>query len=133
MKLFNVIFCTLSLFLLAASVFAQEVSSEEEEATIEVVGEANARPGEITDAISLPQDATVQAQESAAFGLETAKRARQKGEESGEERAEAAREKGRMNGSFGAETRVEAQASGGMPEGSAQGDLFGSKGLNINR
>ncbi len=132
MKLFNALLLGLPLSFLSAPLLAEEVDAEEE-ATIEVVGDVNAQPEALTDAIALPQEAAVQAQESAAFGLETANRAREKGEETGQEQAEAARENSRMQSGFGAEISVEAQASGGFEEGTAQGDTAAASGLDINR
>lgn len=130
MKLFNVLVCALPLSLVTAPIYAEEDTSDGE-ATIEVVGEVEAQPEGLTDAITLPEEAAAEARQSAAFGLETANRAREKGEESGQEQAEEAREKSRMNGGFGADVSAEAQASGGLD--GVEGEMGGSADAAINR
>lgn len=132
MKLFNVLVCTLPLSFFAVPVYAQD-STSEGEATIEVVGDAEAQPEDISNAISLPEEAAAEARQNAAFGLETANNAREKGEESGEEQAEEAREQGRNNAGFGAEISAEDQASGGLEGAAVEGGINGSGGLQINR
>lgn len=77
----------ISLFLIASPVWAQD-----EEVTIDVVSDSESEPGEITSEIRLPDTASDEARENAAFGLDTANSAREKRREFGEERASEARE-----------------------------------------
>lgn len=132
MKLLKVIFCTFPFTLVAAPIYADD-SASEDEVTIEVVGEAEAQPEGLTDTISLPEEAAEQAHESAAFGLETANRAREKGEDFGREQAEEARENGRINGGFDSDTSVEAQATGDLGGASVETEIDGSADVGLNR
>lgn len=132
MKLFNVLAFALPLSLVGAPIYADEETSEGE-ATIEVVGNIEAQPEGLTDAISLPDEAAAEARQNAALGMETANRARDKGEESGQAQAEEARENGRMDGGFGAEISAEGQASGGLDGAAVEGGVSGSADGAINR
>lgn len=132
MKLFNMLVCALPLSLVAAPIYADEEASDGE-ATIEVVGDVEAQPEGLTDAISLPEEAAAEARQNAALGLEKANRAREKGEESGQEQAEEAREQGRRNGGFGVDVSVEVQGSGGLDGDTVEGEMGGSADTAINR
>lgn len=78
---------TISLSLLASPLWAQD-----EDVTIDVVGESESEPEEVTSEIRLPDSVSDEARENAAFGLDTANSAREKKREFGEERASEARE-----------------------------------------
>lgn len=65
-------------------------ADEEADDTMTVVEEGQA-PEDVVQTLALPDDASDQARESAAFGLDTANRAREGGRELGEEMAERAR------------------------------------------
>lgn len=75
------------------------------EDAIDVVDE-NTTPDEVMNRIELPEDASDTAREAAAFGLDTANEARERGRDFGQERAEQAREQARE---FGQDRAAEAR------------------------
>gem|GEM_PF-6059734 len=103
----------LLVFLLALLPFAAAVADEHEvddDLVLEVIDDADAGEEDFVDEIRLPEQASDQARESAASGLETANEARERGRDFGQERAEQAREAGR-------EARQERAEQRGRPEG----------------
>ncbi|MBZ2188965.1 hypothetical protein K8B33_07645 [Alcanivorax sp. JB21] len=88
-------------------------SAADEEATIEVVVEAEAEPDMIAEQLSLPETASEEAKQRSAAGLETANQARERREETGRETARGARERRQLGAGFG--------AGGGKPDGTPGG------------
>lgn len=88
-----------SIFLLAISVLltASPVLSADHQdgLTMQAIEAENNAEEELISDITLPENASPQAHENAAYGLNTANEARRRGREFGQERAEQARELGR--------------------------------------
>lgn len=76
------------------SLFAWPAMAQEDDldVTLSVVEDEGEAEEQLVNDIELPADADEQAQENAAFGLDTANQARQQGREFGEERAEQGQE-----------------------------------------
>lgn len=81
----------LSLLLTAGLIMSPAVYADDETEDTMTVVEEGQTPEDVVHTLALPEDASDQARESAAFGLDTANRAREDGRAFGQEMAERAR------------------------------------------
>ena len=108
---------------LGAVVADEPEVDDDDDVEMEVVSDPEAGEEEFVEEIRLPEQASDQARESAAQGLETANEAREGGREFGQERAEEARETGRD----ARETRGRPEGAGSQGQG---GQGQGGSGRN---
>lgn len=96
---------SIAMLLTLGLIGATPVLAQGDEDTMDVMDES-ATPDEVMHRIELPEDASDTAREAAAFGLDTANEARERGRDFGQERAEQAREQAQE---FGQDRAAEAR------------------------